>query len=155
MGDYASTTELKERYENDAEVAHLTLDAETGTPDDVILGQVIDFAEGQINASLATRYLVPVDVSLHPNAGTFLKGLTLDMASYHLENRTGVVTPTHDKVNDQSLDWLEKVSKGEVLLPATASPAFTESRGSLARFGTADTSDSTQRVMTRATQSRL
>ena len=155
MGDYASTTELKGRYENDREVASLTHDEETGTPDDTILGQVIDYAEGIINSSLATRYLVPVDVSTHANAGTFLKGLTLDMASYHLENRTGIVTPEHASVYATNLEWLEKASKGEVLLPATAAPSSTESRGSLARFGTADTSDATKRVMTRETQRRL
>lgn len=155
MGNYASQADLKARYEDDVAVAHLTLDEETGTPNTAVLDEVIDDAEGEINSYLAARYLVPVDVSSDTGLAARLKSLTLDLATYKLELRTGHVTDERGKAHDDGIAYLDKISKGAVFLPAAAAPASTASRAEVARFGTAGTSDSSNRLFTRATQAKL
>lgn len=155
--NYATEAELKARYLDDAEVSNLTLDEETGVPDTAVLNEVLENAEGEINAYLALRYLVPV--SSEDRADTILaarlRSLTLDLATYALELRTGHVAEVHTKMRDDAIAFLEKLSTGELLLPATDAPSPTTSRADTLRFGTAGTGSGSLRLFTRATQGRL
>lgn len=155
MGNYASQSDLKARYEDDAAVAELTFDSASGTPDASVLDEAILDAEGQIDSYVANRYKIPVDVSSDTTLAARMKNLTLDLACYALELRSGKVTEDRVKARDDAIEYLVRISRGEALLPSATAPDTTESRASLARYGTAGDGTSSRRVFTRDTQEAL
>lgn len=156
MGNYASQSDLKARFENDTAVAHLTDTADTGTPDTAVLDEVIDHAEGQIDSSCAMRYKVPITVAGNAGLAAMMKSATLDLAVYHLYSRGHKVTDAIQALHDKVLEWLVVVSKGEVMLPSPSTEASTETRNPLIAFGTSDVSDEdSDRIFSRASQGAL
>lgn len=157
MGNYATQADLKGRYEDDREVAEMTLDVESGTPDTDVLDEVIDGAEGEINSYLANRYRVPVDVSGIGDAQLTadLKSLTLDIACWRLETRVNKVSESRQAAYDRAVSRLGELAKGTVLLPATAAPSESTSRADVSRYGTAGTGTDSNRLFTRSTQGKL
>ncbi len=155
MGNYASSTDLANRFANDAEVAHLTDTSDTGTPDPDVLNENVNFAEGQIDSYAGRKYLTPLatDDTVFAN---FLKSLTLDIAVYHLVGARGDLAPEAKTLaHDKAIDWLEKLAEGKVVLPAAATQPTTAAREPIAAFGTAGTGDNSKRLFSRATQANL
>ena len=155
MGNYASTTDLVNRFEDDAAVAHLTDTAETGTPDTDVLNEVINGAEGQINSYAGRKYLVPFATS-DTGFAAFLKSITLDIAVFALVGaRSDLVSDAKTLAHDKAIDWLKELAAGKVVPPAAATQPTTESRDPVAAFGTAGTGDSSRRLFSRDTQANL
>ncbi len=85
-----------------------------------------------------------------------LKSMCLDLAIHYLEARPGgELTDDLQRGYDARLAWLEKLAKGQVVLPATATPASTGSRDPVATYGTAGIGDDSQRVFSRGTHARI
>lgn len=155
MGNYASTTDLKARFEDDASVAYLTDTADSGTPDEDVLNEVIDHAEGQADSYVARRYKVPLIVAGNSVLTAMMKSATLDIAQYHLYGRGRVQPKGITTMYEAAIAWLRDVSKGVIVLPSAGTEPSTTSRDPLTGYGTAGTSDSSLRIFSRATQSAL
>lgn len=153
MGDYITTAELEARFEDDAMVAHLT-DTPGESADSVVLTEVVESAEGTMNAYLGTRYVVPVDVSSDADLENALKAVALDIAQYRLLTRGDHVSDAKRQLYKDGLQWLRDVAKGVIELPAATSPASSSSSLTWGR-GTAKGGDADNRVMTRSTQTGL
>lgn len=154
MGNYASTAELEARFEGDPETAALTDNEESGAPDETVLAEVLDDAEGEIDGYAGLKYLVPLDVTDARTAAR-LKSVALDLAVWRLHVRTGAVTEVKQLSRDHAVEWLTKLSKGEVVVPQPETPTSTTSRSPIAAYGTAGTGDSSNRLFSRATQDGL
>ena len=155
MGNYASTTDLTARFESDADVAHLTDTADSGSPDTDVLNEVIDHAEGQVDSYVTRRYLVPVAVADHTGLAAMMKSVTLDLAQFHLYARGHQQSEPTTALHDKAIEWLRDVSKGVVILPSPDTEPATASREPDAAFGTAGTGDDTSRIFSRDTQNAL
>ena len=106
-----------------------------------------------INSYVGMRYHVPVDVSGDTGLAAFLLSMTLNLAVFNLAARPGSEVPeTIQRARDNETVWLEAVAVGNVVLPASATPASTDTREPKTSWGTAGTGASSQRVFTRATQ---
>lgn len=155
MGNYATSDQLIDRYDNAETVAHLTGNEESGVPDTDVLNEVITDAESQMDSYFANRYLVPVSTT-DAGVAARLKSLALDLAVVKLERRQSTVSEAKNDGNTEAIDYLEKVSKGTILLPATATLTPTTSRQPVSSFGVAsDDADTTRRLFTRDTQRNL
>lgn len=157
MGNYATRAQLEARYEDQREVAAMTLDEETGVPDPEVLDEVIDGSEGEINGYLGTRYLIPVDVVTIGDDGLTadLNSMTLDVATWRLETRVNKVSDARQTAYDRVIERLKEIAAGTVVIAATEKPPDTSSRGDVSRFGGPGTGSTSQRLMTRATQGKL
>ena len=155
MGNYATIAELKARFEDDAAVAHLTMDDATGTPDTDVLDETLNAAEGDVDSYLGIRYLIPVDVTGSTTLADSLKARALDIAVYHLIARRGQVPEAKTKAFDDAIVWLKSLAAGEVVLPSAETLPATSSREPDAEWGTAGDSSSSNRVWTRGTVANL
>ena len=155
MGNYATTAELTARFLNSTEAAFLTDVEESTTPDAAVQAEVINDSEGLIDSYLSTRYAVPVDVSGDTVLAARLKGVTLDLAGHRLLVRQDLESDAKQRANDEAIDWLKGIAEGLVNLPSAATLPSTESENPQIAFGTAGTSDSSNRLFTRATQGGL
>lgn len=156
MGNYATTADLKARFESDRNVAFITDTAESGVPDEDVLNEVINHAEGQVDAYCNMRFKVPLDVAGSTSLAAMMRSVTLDIAEYHLLARGRNVSEVTTALHDKAIAWLEKISAGEVMLPSPETEPTTTARTPLIAFGTANTtSDSSRRIMTRETQGAL
>jgi phage gp36-like protein len=155
MGNYATTAELKARFEDDIEVAHLTNTASTGVPDETVLAEVVNHAEGQLDSHIGMRYKIPVDVSSDTVLAAMLKSATLDVAVYHLLARGDVMPQAKIDARKAVVDWLKEIAKGEAILPSAATIDSTQSRDPIVSWGTAGTGDTSNRLFSRATQENL
>lgn len=155
MGNYASTSDLVNRFEDDAAVAHLTDTADTGTPDTDVLDEVINGAEGLINSYAGRKFDIPFSTA-DSGFAAFLKSLTLDIAVFHLVGaRSDLVSEAKTAAFDKAIEWLEKLAEGKVVPPAAATQDTTAARDPVAAFGTAGTGDSSKRLFSRKTQANL
>lgn len=157
MGNYASNAELKGRFADDEEVAYLTDDADTGTPTDSVLTDVVEAAEAEINSGVAKRYLTPVDVTLDTELAALLKRKTLDLAEYYLQRRDDNVSEVKSLQGERVLEWVEKIATGDRVLTGAVTVPSTASRGDMAAWSDSGrTLNSTsKRVWTRETMTRL
>lgn len=155
MGNYASSSDLKARFEDDTEVAYLTNTAASGTPDEDVITECINYAEGLIDSHVGMRYAIPVTVSSDAVLAAMLKSAALDLAVYHLRQRGDVMPTTAKDAHDKVMAWLDRISKGEVLLPSAATIASTASREPMVLYGTAGTGDDSNRLFSRATQENI
>jgi phage gp36-like protein len=103
------------------ELAELTTDS-GDTPDSQVVDEAINRADGEIDAYLGTRYALP----LTP-APDQVKGLSIDMALYHLYSRRSVAPPVRRQKYEAALSFLKQVAAGDAvvegasgLLPETA-----------------------------------
>lgn len=167
MGSYLTTTELKTRFENDAELEFLTDKAEGSTPDEAVLTDVVETAEGEINSGLAMRYATPVDVSIDTTLAALLKRMTLDLAEVYLHRRGEGASEIKTEQRDRVLEWVEQMATGKRRLVGAVTAASTASDNP--RAGWTDTSrtlndtgvagnqgrDRSGRIFTRKSSSRL
>jgi phage gp36-like protein len=152
---YATVAEFKARFRSDADVAHLTDDAETGIPDDEVIQGVIDMAEGEINSYAARKYLVPMDVTDTAFAA-FMRAITLNMAVWYLVGqRNDIVSDAKQKAYDDAVLWLEKLGSGKVEPPVAAAPEATTTRDPQFAYGVGSDAAASNRKFTRASQGGL
>lgn len=156
MGDYATTAQLKARFEDDEEVSHLTDSADTGSPDETVLAEVLDDAEAEMNGYIGVRYSIPVTVSGNAILANRMKSLALDLAVVKLVGgRGGIISEAKRDLRTDAIAWLKGLAAGTIVLPSAVTEPSTQSREPLAEWGIAGTGSASQRVFTRATQERL
>ena len=127
MGNYATNQQLIDRGESPEAMAHLTKNP-GGDPDQEVLTDAIQSAEGHINSKVAMRYGTPVDVTVDDEVEKVLKNATLTMAMYDLMGRNGLVPDSVQKVYDRLIKWLDNIAAGKAVLPGAATPAATAAR---------------------------
>ena len=133
---YITSTDLEKRFGTAAKLAQFT--NETGTtPDTAVVAEVINSAEGEVNSYLAKRYAVPVNVSAYADAAATLKGVCLDLAVHNVHKRRPDVPETVAETRRAAVQWLDRVAKGEVSLPAATPPASTTAESAGVVFTTA------------------
>lgn len=155
MGNYASVADLKARFRDDTQVAGLTDDDESGTPDTAVLNEVIDDSEGVVDGYVAMRMQVPVDVSSDTVLAARMKSLTLDLAVHRLLVRADAESAVKERANDEAMEFLKLFSEGKVMLPSATTLPSTDSRDPVASWGTAGTGDDSKRIFSRATMDNL
>jgi phage gp36-like protein len=157
VGSYLTTTELKTRFEDDAELEFLTDVTEGSGPDDAVLTDVIETAEGEINSGLAKKYATPVDVSADTTLAALLKRKTLDLAEVYLHRRGEGASEIKQDQLDQVMEWVEKMATGARVLVGALTPASTASADPRATW--TDTGrelpDTSARIFTRQSGGRL
>lgn len=119
---YISNSDIETRL-GSAVYVQLTDDAGTGSANEAVVDEARAGAEGEVDAYLARRYTVPIDLSRHPELGGILKSIALDLAEYRLRLRRPPVSDEAAARRNQAVTWLEKVAAGEVDLPAKSEPA--------------------------------
>ena len=106
MGNYASTTELKARFEDDSAVAYLTDTSDSGVPDEDVLEEVITAAESELNSYLARKYLIPIDTSSDSGLRYNLRSWTLDLAVAKLHGRNNYIPPDKKDAADNVISMV-------------------------------------------------
>lgn len=159
MGNYASTSDLIDRFASDAEVLHVVDNAAGAIGDATTLARLndaIEDAEGEVDSYLARRWDVPVDVSGDTQLAAVLKRKTLDIGQYFLIARSDHVTEAAQKVYDGALAWLKDVAKGVAYLPGASPPSSTAASSPVVVYGDNDaSSSSSERIFTRSNQDDL
>ncbi len=98
------------------ELAELT--AESGeTPDSLVVAEAIHRADGEIDAYLAMRYTLPL--SPLPDQ---VKGLSIDMALYHLYSRRSVAPTVRRQKYEAAVSFLKLVAAGEAKVEDVPDP---------------------------------
>lgn len=159
MGAYATTAELIARFASSTEAAYAT-DAElVGIPSETVLAECIGSAEGEINSYVAQRYLTPLRSAdlADTSVAELFRGVTLDMAEYHVLNRGP--EPSEQKVAqyERRLAWLKLIAEGKVQIPGAATVPSTASRNPLAAWSGSDRdlTDVPTRIFSRETMGAL
>lgn len=153
MGNYGVNADLKARFEGDAELSALTDTEESGVPDEDVLTEVWNDAEGQVDSYAAVLYLVPLSVTDSVVAAR-VKSVTADLAAWALLNRGDVVSDAKQRSYEAAIEWLKMLAKGEVRIPSPSTASTTTSRAPLSKWGTAGTTTDSNRLFTRATKAR-
>lgn len=121
------------------ELAELT--AESGdTPDSQIVTEAVNRADAEIDAYLGSRYALP----LTPVPDQ-VKGLSMDMALYHLYSRRSVAPQVRRQKYEAAVSFLKQVAAGEAVLEGASEP-LTETTQVESEFSSAT------RVFSRNTQ---
>lgn len=107
-------------------LVELTSDSGDSVDTDV-LDQMIQRADDQINNTLSSRYLVPVDTSADASLAATLAAMALDLVDYYLYQRRGLVDGAKEKLLENVMKWLTDVKEGLLPLPATGSVVSTVS----------------------------
>lgn len=140
---YIINQDIIDRVGNDAAV-QLTADSGAVVDTDV-LDEVRLSSEGEADGYLNRRYDVPVDLVAHPELAATLRGVVLDIAVYRLFSRRPPVSEHYEKARANAIEWLMRVAKGEIVLPAETTPVSTESDNPKAVYGSQDQNLSTGR----------
>lgn len=155
MGNYASRAELIARFSNEITLAHLLGSADTGSADTARIDEVIGKAEGEIDASAAQKFSVPLDVAGDAVLGNWINSITLDLAVANSHARSGNVPEPIANDRDHVRAWLKELALGTVQLPSARTEASTVSRDPVSTWGIASESASSRRVFSRKTQEAL
>jgi phage gp36-like protein len=121
------------------ELAELTTDSGE-TPDSQVVAEAINRAEAEIDAYLGSRYALP----LTPVPDQ-VKGLSIDMALYHLYSRRSVAPPIRRQKYEAALSLLKQIAAGEAVVEG-ASELLAETSQVESEFSSAT------RVFSRTTQ---
>lgn len=155
MADYLTQADVTGRFGSDEDVSFLTDTESSGTPSATVIAEVIDAAEGKVNAYLAVRYATPV-VSTDAATTAAVKRLALDLAEAYLRSRKKPVsTDTLDQIA-RVIEDLKELAAGTAVLPGAETPESTASRDPLASWSgsTRTLSDTSPRLFTRETAAR-
>ena len=157
MGDYCTTAELTTRFASDLEASYATDNESVGTASSTVLDECIDTAEGEINSYLAMRYATPVDTTLSTAIDNLMLGITLDIAEWHVLNRSPSVSEQKTAQYERRIEWLKMIAKGEANMPGAVTLPSTLSNGTTASWtGSNRTlSDESPRLFSRETASTL
>jgi phage gp36-like protein len=96
------------------ELAELTADS-GDTPDSQVVAEAIQMADAEIDAYLGLRHTLP----LTPLPDQ-VKGLSIDMALYHLYSRRSVAPTVRKQKYDAAVSFLKLVASGEAVLEETS-----------------------------------
>lgn len=121
------------------ELAELTTDS-GDLPDSQVVTEAIDRADAEIDAYLGSRYTLP----LTPVPDQ-VKGLSMDMALYHLYSRRSVAPPVRRQKYEAALSLLKQIAAGEAVVDG-ASELLTETPQVESEFSSAT------RIFSRTTQ---
>ena len=122
------------------ELAELTADS-GDTPDSQVVAEAIQRADAEIDAYLGIRYALP----LTPVPDQ-VKGLSMDVALYHLFSRRSVAPAVRRQKYEEALSFLKLVAAGEAVLEDDNNPSPAEDQvgvefSSATRIFTRDTQD--------------
>ncbi len=117
---YVTNADVEERLGTAAYV-QLTDDTGTGAADVDKVNEARLAAEGEVDSYLARRTSVPVDVTGRPELAAVLRGIALDLVSYRLHLRRPPVPTDVSQRRREAVQWLERVARGDVLLPTATS----------------------------------
>lgn len=123
------------------ELAELTADSGE-TPDSQVVEEAIHRADAEIDAYLGRRYTLPL-IPLPDQ----VKGLSIDMALYHLYSRRSVVPTVRRQKYEAAVSFLKLVAEGAAVMEESGEPSPQEGQ---VRVGSEFTS--APRVFTRNTQ---
>jgi phage gp36-like protein len=123
------------------ELAELTADS-GDTPDGEVVDEAIQRADAEINSYLGMRHTLPL--SPLPDQ---VKGLSIDMALYHLYSRRSVTPTVRRQKYEAAVAFLKLVAAGEAVLEDSGDAT---SSGDQVLVGSEFSS--TSRVFTRDTQ---
>lgn len=121
------------------ELAELTTDS-GDLPDSQVVAEAIDRADAEIDAYLGSRYTLP----LTPVPDQ-VKGLSMDMALYHLYSRRSLAPPVRRQKYEAGLNFLKQIAAGEAVVEG-ASELLTERAQVGSEFSSAT------RIFSRTTQ---
>ena len=113
---YVTNADIEERLGTAAYV-QLTDDAGSGAADTDKVDEARLGAEGELDSYLGRRVTVPVDTGRYPELAAVLKSFVLDLVAYRLHGRRPPVPADVVRRRNEAIQWLERVSRGEVLLP--------------------------------------
>jgi phage gp36-like protein len=119
---YISNSEIEARLGSAAYV-QLTDDAGSGFANETVVDEARAGAEGEVDAYLARRFAVPLDLVQHPEASGLIKGLALDLAEHRLRLRRPPVSAAADSRRVNAVALLQRLASGEVDLSARTAPA--------------------------------
>lgn len=132
---YVTSDDIQERLGGDV-LVQLADDDGDGAADAGVIEEVLRGAEGEVNAYLARRYQLPIDLGVHADLVDVLRTVTLDLAEYRLRSRRPPVAEVAIRMREQAVDWLRRVADGEIELPsATPVPPRSTARPGAASFG--------------------
>lgn len=114
---YATNADLEQRIGPKLYV-QLTDDSGSGAADEQKVAAALAEAEAEVNASLAVRYQVPVDVAAEPQVAALLRSVTLDLAEYRLHARRPAVPGDVASRCAAARGWLARVADGRAVLPS-------------------------------------
>ena len=123
------------------ELAELTADS-GDTPDSQVVAEAIQRADAEIDSYLGLRYGLP----LTPVPDQ-VKGLSMDMALYHLYSRRSVAPAVRQQKYEAAVSFLKLVAAEEAVLEQNTSPT---SPGTQAQVGSEFSSAT--RIFSRDTQ---
>jgi len=139
---YISNSDIETRL-GSAVYVQLTDDTGAGTPNEAVVNEARAGAEGEVDAYLARRYAVPIDLSRHPELAGILTSMALDLAEYRLRLRRPPISSEAVARRDAAVTWLQRAASGEIELPAASAPSASTLGGFAGRATGAE------RVMTR------
>ncbi|MFQ5489440.1 MAG: gp436 family protein [Phycisphaerae bacterium] len=119
---YISNTDIQTRL-GSAVYVQLTDDAGTGSANTAVVDEARAGAEGEVDAYLARRFAVPIDLAANPEVGGILKSIALDLAEYRLRLRRPPVSAEATSRRDSAVAWLTGVAEGRIRMPARVDPA--------------------------------
>lgn len=159
MGSYCSVAQLTARFASDVEAGYATDNEAAGVISSTVAGECIGSAEGEINSYLSRRYRTPLSATelTDTSVAELMLGVTLDIAEFHVLNRSPEVPEQKEKQYDRRIEWLKLVAEGKVLIPGAveiASPTTTGFAASWTGFDR-DLSDVDTRVTSRTTMAAL
>ncbi len=115
---YITNTDIQTRLGN-ALYVQLTDDTGSGSANVSVVNEARLGAEGEVDAYLATRYQVPIDLAVHPELSGVLVSIALDLAEYRLRSRRPPIPADAVAKRAAAVEWLRRVSLGEIELPAS------------------------------------
>ncbi|MCP4248922.1 MAG: DUF1320 domain-containing protein [bacterium] len=125
---YITNTDIQTRLGNSAYV-QLTDDAGTGQANEAVVDEARLGAEGEVDAYLARRYAVPIDLVKHPELAGLLASIALDLAEYRLRLRRPPIAAEATSRSSNAVVWLRRVAAGEIELPAVTPVAISTLSG--------------------------
>lgn len=125
---YATNADIEERLGSTAYV-QLTDDEGSGSADEDKVTEARLAVEGEVNSYVGRRYAVPVTVTGNEELAGVLKGVTLDLVEYRLHARRPPVPEEIRRKRDASVQWLQRVASGAVVLPAVSELATNPASG--------------------------
>ena len=118
---YISNSDIQTRLGSSV-YTQLTDDTGSGSPSEAVVDEARLGAEGEVNAYLARRYDVPIDLAAHPELSDVLKSVSLDLAEHRLRLRRPPVSAESSSRREAALEWLKAVASGAANLPAASDP---------------------------------
>ena len=155
MGQYLVIADLEARFNSTAEVAYLTGQEATGTPDAARENEAIVAGEGDIDSRIGRMYVTGATLvsSASAAAVAVVKAYATDCAEYRLRMNLGqAVSDDKTKMYERALNWADLVGQGKFVLTGATTVASSLGKDPIAVWSTWDRTyaDDAARNVTRA-----